>query len=620
METTTIVPPPSDLAKRRTSKVDRRVSMAPGTKPEGSTRKSSLSYGSAMRRKSSSAAASGERFAGLARRESLRHMDRELRRDSMLARRNSADVTASSVASGRLHQAASATAPTTRARRRESIEVQMSRLARVKSHEVLREQREMKRKKEREALTKAPKDRTPEDLDALDNFLLKVSFFDNLKEETRMRILSAVEYECAEPCTVLCREGEIGDTFYIVIEGRCGVRVFDTQRDVDVGVGFVRQGESFGEHALHSSGSRRTATVVCCNTVHLLKLHQSDYNRILRESNERLTHEKVNFLRHVQLGIFDDFPASILEDLASTMTTKSFEKNQVIIKQGAIVDEMYFIIRGEVRLLKETLLDASLVSKVERMASERPKAFCETLRSASSYSKALNTSHHLRVRNDARQTNRDTGSSVSLTAPARPSTTGCTRRPASRGGTFGPPRQRRTETRPASAMDVTTTNTTTTGAKPPLSVSRGLDTAKENAEDGQSSQRKPVRSFLEVGVLGLHECFGDLTGSSATITQSFASRHALQNASGEKIRPTSINFSVVSTCHLECYVLNKWDVSRKLAMHEDAFEKFQQRLKERNDTYVANGEIASELQRTINWSSYRDKMVRSINHGRRAVD
>ena len=159
--------------------------------------------------------------------------------------------------------------------------------------------------------------------------------------------------------------------------------------------------------------------------------------------------------------------------------------------------------------------------------------------------------------------------------------------------------------------------TSTTAAKPSLSVSRGLDTAKENAEDGHSNQRKPVRSFLEVGVLGCREAFGDLTGSSATINASFASRHTLQNSSGDKVRQTSINFSVVSTCHLECYVLNKWDVSRKLAMHEDAFEKFQQRLKERNDAYVANGEVASELQRTINWSSYRDKMVRSINQGRR---
>ena len=145
------------------------------------------------------------------------------------------------------------------------------------------------------------------------------------------------------------RQGELGDTFYIVIDGRCAIRVYDKNQEVDVTVGFIRSGGSFGELALRGAGEKRQATVVCTSTCHLLKLQKEDYNRILRAADERVTAERVRFLRRVQLGLFADFSDAALEELASTMVTRTFEKNRIIVRQGSSCDEMFIIIRGEVR-------------------------------------------------------------------------------------------------------------------------------------------------------------------------------------------------------------------------------------------------------------------------------
>jgi len=80
------------------------------------------------------------------------------------------------------------------------------------------------------------------------------------------------EYPAHSP---LVREGDIADSFYVVLEGEARVRV-PGKRAVPLG-----PGEVFGEVAL-LDGSPRSATVLAVGDVRVLRIGRTDFLRLLR--------------------------------------------------------------------------------------------------------------------------------------------------------------------------------------------------------------------------------------------------------------------------------------------------------------------------------------------------
>ena len=101
-----------------------------------------------------------------------------------------------------------------------------------------------------------------------------------------------------------------------------------------------------------------------------------------------------------------------------------------------------------------------------------------------------------------------------------------------------------------------------------------MNRLRDGTDAYESTQ--PSRTFLEVGVLGIHDMFGDLSSASLQTLRGANVPLKREKSNGkiqEKHRSTSMEFSVVSTCHVHCYTLNKWDVQRKLAMDSESFDK-----------------------------------------------
>jgi CRP-like cAMP-binding protein len=78
----------------------------------------------------------------------------------------------------------------------------------------------------------------------------------------------------AEPGTVLVKEGEPGDEFYVIVAGRATVSV-ESEPVAELG-----PGSFFGEMAL-LDGGERVATVTAAEPLELLALARSDFNRML---------------------------------------------------------------------------------------------------------------------------------------------------------------------------------------------------------------------------------------------------------------------------------------------------------------------------------------------------
>src|SRR5687767_16022522 len=77
------------------------------------------------------------------------------------------------------------------------------------------------------------------------------------------------------PNTVLCREGDDADTFYVITGGRV-IITRDMEGDEDFVMGFLGPGQYFGEMALLSEDTR-SATVTTIMDTECLEITKADF-------------------------------------------------------------------------------------------------------------------------------------------------------------------------------------------------------------------------------------------------------------------------------------------------------------------------------------------------------
>jgi signal transduction histidine kinase len=108
------------------------------------------------------------------------------------------------------------------------------------------------------------------------------SIFSNVAEDDLAALARAGILRTLEPGAVICREGEPGDAFFIVVSGR--VLVLKRQDDEkELLLQELEEGESFGEMALVEGGTR-AATVRTCEPVVLLEIGQQAFLDVLQRS------------------------------------------------------------------------------------------------------------------------------------------------------------------------------------------------------------------------------------------------------------------------------------------------------------------------------------------------
>lgn len=108
------------------------------------------------------------------------------------------------------------------------------------------------------------------------------SVLDELPEPTRGRVLQVARRRTFARNEVVFHRDDPGDTCHIVRKGRFAVRVPSRHGDV-VTLAILGPGDSFGELALLSEESRRTATVVALEAAETTSIHALDFNAVLEE-------------------------------------------------------------------------------------------------------------------------------------------------------------------------------------------------------------------------------------------------------------------------------------------------------------------------------------------------
>lgn len=234
----------------------------------------------------------------------------------------------------------------------------------------------------RDVLIKTPEARDPWDIDLLHEFVMRNSntyrLFQGAQEiicKTICRELTLLELPRN---ALVCKQGEFGDTFYIIFSGRVSIYVETRCRlscdedgtwqsgnfqtlDIDDSARMdvlckkfgawkntIERGGTFGEVAVSDPTAKRTGTVICDTPVALICLKRGAYQRLLRITNSsELKFTEVEFLK--TLFLFRNWPHAGLTRLSRQLKRTNFPAATFLTRVGAEASVLYFIYDGLVQ-------------------------------------------------------------------------------------------------------------------------------------------------------------------------------------------------------------------------------------------------------------------------------
>lgn len=117
---------------------------------------------------------------------------------------------------------------------------------------------------------------------------MEIDLLGGLSEAERRMVIAKMVRRGFKKGDTLFFEGDPGDSLHVLVKGRVAVRTATPQGDV-VTLTVLGPGSSFGEQALITAASRRTASVVALEAVETRMLHRADFDelRLRQPSVER---------------------------------------------------------------------------------------------------------------------------------------------------------------------------------------------------------------------------------------------------------------------------------------------------------------------------------------------
>ena len=186
-----------------------------------------------------------------------------------------------------------------------------------------------------------------------EDLLRRSSLFHLLPDEDYEKLRPLLQEEHYDFGDVIVRQGEEAEAFYILISGRA--RAIKAQANgEEVALGTLRPGDSFGEASL-ADGGKRNASVRCSTSVDLLRLDREDFLELLKEEPELQRHVETMGRHRALQGFLYEFsnfgrlPAAALRDIIEKLDPVTFEKGNLIIREGEDAGPMYILEKGRAR-------------------------------------------------------------------------------------------------------------------------------------------------------------------------------------------------------------------------------------------------------------------------------
>ncbi|OMJ77413.1 hypothetical protein SteCoe_23015 [Stentor coeruleus] len=204
-----------------------------------------------------------------------------------------------------------------------------------------------------------PSHRKPKEISILKHFTNKVDFFTSAHTENsdiiHYQSCQSMKYEYFPKGEIVFKYGEIGKTFYIILEGQVDVQIKTQVENCEIftSVAVLSTGNSFGDLALLKDHPRN-ATVTCLTDCHFAVLVKEDYLRILGKIADKKISDFVEFLK--EIPIFRSWSKKNLESLFYFFKPVMFNRKNSVYCVGSEPTHVYIVKNGEFEISKKKSL------------------------------------------------------------------------------------------------------------------------------------------------------------------------------------------------------------------------------------------------------------------------
>jgi CRP-like cAMP-binding protein len=186
-----------------------------------------------------------------------------------------------------------------------------------------------------------------------------IPLFSDLKRDEFIRLLQKVQTRRIAQGDFACRQGDRGDSLFVISRGRVGVFREGPGRQ-RVHLNTLREGDFFGEFAFFSQ-SPRTATVQASEETEVLEITKDDLNEVIREfpGVARVLgdfyRERVADTLLATSALFASFSPPERKKLLQAFIPQEFPAGALVLEEGAPGDALYLIKKGEVEVFTRDL-------------------------------------------------------------------------------------------------------------------------------------------------------------------------------------------------------------------------------------------------------------------------
>jgi CRP-like cAMP-binding protein/thioredoxin reductase/Fe-S-cluster-containing hydrogenase component 2 len=170
--------------------------------------------------------------------------------------------------------------------------------------------------------------------------------------ETQLReLFFAANFHSVAPGAIVFRQNDYSESLYMIMEGTLEVL---TKLDgaPPVSVATLGPGEFFGEMSL-ISGRRRSATIRAGSDAFLCEVKRKAMLKFIHTAPAaKAVIDQAFLVRAFQTYLFPRLDHAILQQIAERAKIVSFERNQVILREGEEGDSFYLIRSGMVKLCR----------------------------------------------------------------------------------------------------------------------------------------------------------------------------------------------------------------------------------------------------------------------------
>lgn len=511
----------------------------------------------------------------------------------------------------------------------------------------------------RDILSKPSEERTESDLLSLMEVFGRLRFAESLRHAEKVEVCKAMGFRSKRKGDTVFSQGDPGNTFYIVLSGSVSVSIRAGESESEEHVASLYNGDSFGELALLREGSVRSATVRAETDVEFLVISREDYNTILGAVTEEQLAEKIDFL--IALPAFAGVPLSMIRSVAYVLTTREFDRNAVVFRQGEETEDIFFVERGGIKFVRE-VMDARAL---RRMGVHRDGPAAAARVAAREKGGFDATPPPPPGVDDVEAEMMDAFSHLTNTARRGPDSSGLASRPRTptdpddifvsaasqarkaqeeKDSEEGPSAAKTAADGPLDAVAGDENATPAVAATENATVRPGnetetpqcSDTVGVNSPDGSfSTSAAPTPRFPSLGKT--RSSFGGSTArrdpAAAAESRRFASSAAQRRGIGRlfleagrvgamdyfgdveltsKIRQPA---SAVTTEPTRCFVLNKWDMLKRV--ERDVVRRFRANKAKSIRFLGDDAAVLAEFKRAMVWDRYRNSLVEEVVEGKR---